>query len=112
MYIETVGDSDAMHVFQINPGSKGSGQEWAEVLWNNISNTGAPNYGNLGRLIYKKSFKMPFVQSYVNNDTATFGKTVSFDPATKQPAFISLGGFGNDHGSGGTRVIPWNPNWT
>ena len=65
MYIETIGDMCAMHVFQIDAGAKGSSTEWAEVFWNNISNTGAPNYGNRGKLKHIKAFKMP----YVNEDT-------------------------------------------
>ena len=72
----------AMHTFQIDPGAKGSSQEWAEVLWNNISNTGSPKYGNQGKLIYQKTWKLPYVNEYTNGSEALFGKRISFDPVT------------------------------
>ena len=113
VYIETIGDMSAMHTFQIDPGAKGSSQEWAEVLWNNISNTGSPKYGNQGKLIYQKTWKLPYVNEYTNgSEAALFGKRISFDPVTHVPQYIAFGGFGNDHTTGGTKVIPWQDAWT
>ena len=111
VYIHGSDDGSMLHTFQIKSSLKRS-ENWAETMWDNMSNTGSPNYGNQGGLEYIKSHKIPYVNEYVNDDASSFSKRITFDPATKLPVCITIAAYGNDHGSGGTKVLPWNPDWT
>ena len=115
VYIWGADDAGSMmHTFQIKSSLRSPGQAWVQVLWNNISQSHGPNYtyGNMGGLEYIHSHKLPYVNEYVNNDASSYNKVITFDPKTKLPETITISAYGNDHGSGGTKVIYWNNAWT
>ena len=112
VYIHGTDEGNMLHTFQIKSSLKKSNKSWAETMWDNMATGSFPNYGNKGGLEWIKSHKLPYVNEFVNNDASSYGKRITFDPATKEPVCITIAAFGNDHGSGGTKVLAWNPDWT